>query len=69
MVLTLADYLALTLYDTLGLHHVGRSLPYRQVRLEPFVGYVFSNTTTIVGGSAARYRIYSAMGLKGIVTK
>lgn len=63
ILLTLANYLGLTLYDALALHYIQRRLPFRQVMLGSVIGYVFSNNTTIVGGSAARYRIYSAMGL------
>jgi len=38
-------------------------LAYKKLAFASFIGYVFSNNTTILGGSAARYRVYSAMGL------
>ena len=63
ILLTLLNYLGLTLYDALALHYIKWRLPFRQVMLGSFIGYVFSNNTTILGGSAARYRVYSAMGL------
>ena len=38
-------------------------MPYRKIAVASFVGYVFSHNATILGGSAARYRIYSGLGL------
>jgi len=63
--LTILNYLVLTANDALALRHIRRRLPYPQLAFASFVGYAFSSNTTIVGGSAARYRIYSALGLSG----
>ena len=63
MVLTVLNYIALTAYDALGLRYIGRRLPYRKLAVASFIGYVFSNNATIVGGSAARYSIYSSFGV------
>jgi phosphatidylglycerol lysyltransferase len=61
--LTFLDYFVLTGYDTLALFYIGHRLPYRRIAVASFIGYVFSHNATILGGSAARYRIYSALGL------
>jgi phosphatidylglycerol lysyltransferase len=61
--LTLLDYLALTVYDLLALRYIKYRLEYTKIVLASFIGYVFSHNMTIVGGSTARYRIYSALGI------
>ena len=61
--LTFLDYFILTGYDTLALTYIGHRLPYRKIAVASFIGYVFSHNATILGGSAARYRIYSGLGL------
>lgn len=61
--LTFLDYFILTGYDTLALFYIGHRLPYRKIAVASFVGYVFGHNATILGGSAARYRIYSGLGL------
>ncbi len=61
--LTFLDYFILTGYDTLALFYIGHRLPYRRIAAASFIGYVFSHNATILGGSAARYRIYSGLGL------
>ncbi|HUV65746.1 MAG TPA: hypothetical protein VMW24_17755 [Sedimentisphaerales bacterium] len=63
--LTVLDYLVLTLYDALALRYIQRRLEWSKIALASFVGYVFSHNMTIVGGSTARYRIYSALGVVG----
>jgi uncharacterized membrane protein YbhN (UPF0104 family) len=63
--LTVLSYLVLTVNDALALRYARRRLPYHQLAFASFVGYAFSCNATIVGGSAARYRIYSALGLSG----
>ena len=63
VVLTISDYLVLTVYETLALRYIKRPLKYGQTALASFVGYVFSHNATVLGGSAARYRIYSAFGI------
>lgn len=62
-VLTISDYLVLTVYDILALRYIQRPLEYRRIAMASFIGYVFSHNATIVGGSAARYRIYSSFGI------
>jgi phosphatidylglycerol lysyltransferase len=61
--LTFLDYFILTGYDTLALFYIGHRLPYRRIAVASFVGYVFGHNATVLGGSAARYRIYSGLGL------
>jgi phosphatidylglycerol lysyltransferase len=61
--LTILNYLVLTLYDALALRYIRHRLAYPKLALASFIGYVFSNNATVVGGSAARYRIYSAFGV------
>ena len=63
MGLTILNYLVLTASDSLALRYIGRPIAYRRLALASFIGYAFSHNTTIVGGSAARYRIYSSLGL------
>ena len=62
-ILTIFDYLVLTVYDMLALRYIQHPLKYRRIAMASFIGYVFSHNATIVGGSAARYRIYSAFGI------
>ena len=59
--LTFLDYFVLTGYDALALRYIKFPLRYSKIAIASFVGYAFSINTTIIGGSAARYRIYSAM--------
>jgi phosphatidylglycerol lysyltransferase len=63
LVLTVLNYLIMTAYDALALRYIRYRLAYRNIALASFIGYVFSNNATIIGGSAARYRIYSALGV------
>ncbi len=63
--LTILNYFVLTANDALALRYARQRLPYYQLAFASFVGYAFSCSTTVVGGSAARYRIYSALGLSG----
>ncbi len=63
VVLTILNYLVLTANDALALRYARHPLPYRQLALASFIGYAFSNSATVVGGSAARYRIYTALGV------
>ncbi|NLI41902.1 MAG: bifunctional lysylphosphatidylglycerol flippase/synthetase MprF, partial [Caldisericales bacterium] len=60
---TILNYLILTGVDVLGLRYVRHPLAYHRIALASFIGYVFSNNITVVGGSAARYRVYSALGV------
>lgn len=61
--LTILNYLVLTGSDALALRYIRHPLAYHRLAFASFIGYVFSNNVTIIGGSAARYRIYSALGL------
>ncbi len=63
ILLTLLNYLVLTANDALGLRYARHPLPYHQLAFASFIGYAFSNNATIVGGGAARYRIYTALGV------
>ena len=63
VILTFLNYLVLTGYDALALHYIQARLKYRQIAIASFIGYAFSMNTTIIGGSAARYRIYSSLGV------
>ena len=65
LMLTVLSYLVLIGYDVLALHYLRHPLKYRKIALASFIGYVFSYNTglSILGGSAVRYRFYSAWGL------
>jgi phosphatidylglycerol lysyltransferase len=63
ILLTFLDYLVLTGYDVLALRYIKHPLKYTKIALASFIGYAFSHNTTILGGSAARYRIYSSLGI------
>jgi len=63
VLLTFLDYWVLTAYDTLALRYIRHRLGYPKTALASFIGYVFSHNMTIIGGSTARYRIYSALGV------
>ena len=66
VLLTFLDYWVLTAYDTLALRYIRHHLEYSKIAVASFIGYVFSHNMTIVGGSTARYRIYSALGVSAI---
>ena len=61
--LTCLNYFVLTGYDFLGLLYIKARLKYRQIAIASFIGYAFSMNTTFIGGSAARYRIYTSLGI------
>ena len=61
--LTIINYLTLTLYDTMALRYLGRKIKYLRTAGASFIGYAFSHNATVLGGGAARYRIYSSLGL------
>ena len=68
--LTVLVYLGSTGYDVLALRYIQHRLAYRKLALASFIGSVFSHNATIIGGSAARYRIYSSLGVSaGEVTR
>lgn len=66
--LMVASYLLLTAYDTLALRYIRHPLAFHRIALGSFIGYVFSHNATVLGGTAARYRIYSAWGISAIET-
>lgn len=63
--LTLISYTVLTGYDTLGLKHIHKKLPYPKIAIASFTGYAFSNNIglSMIAGASVRYRLYSAWGL------
>jgi len=63
MLLTFLDYLVLTAYDYLALQYIRYRLEYPKIALASFIGNVFNHNMTIFGGSLARYRVYSALGV------
>ena len=65
---TIISYLFLTFYDVLALHYIKHPLQYRKIVLSSFIGYVFGYNLTILGGGAARYRIYSSWGISALET-
>jgi len=68
LLLTIASYVLLTGYDTLGLWYARHRLPYRKTALASFVGYAFSNTVgySLISGGSVRLRLYSGWGLSAI---
>ena len=63
ILLTFLNYLVLTGYDTLALRYIKTPLKYHKIAIASLIGYAFSMNTTVIGGSAARYRIYSSLGI------
>src|SRR5262249_46075701 len=65
VLLTALSYFVLTGYDALALTTLKIRLPYRRTVLASFLGYVFSNNLglSVLGGGAARWRVYSGFGL------
>ena len=68
LLLTLASYGVLTLYDRLGLAYLGRRLPWGRVAMASFVSCALSNSVghTLIVGAPARYRLYGASGLSAL---
>ncbi|NRA06886.1 MAG: bifunctional lysylphosphatidylglycerol flippase/synthetase MprF [Myxococcales bacterium] len=65
LVLTVASYATLTLFDALGIRSLGRKLAYPRVALTAFVASVFSMDLglTLLGSAAVRLRLYGLWGL------
>lgn len=65
--LTIASYLALTVYDVLALRIIGKPLPWRTAALASFTSYTLSHNLglALLTGGSARYRVYTAAGLEG----
>ncbi|MBM4029145.1 MAG: UPF0104 family protein [Planctomycetes bacterium] len=61
--LTVVKYFVLTASDALALQHIRHPLAYHKLAFASFVGSAFTNAATFFGGGAARYRIYSSLGL------
>jgi len=61
--LTALVYLGSMGYDALALRYIRHRLVFHKLALASFIGSAFSHNATIVGGSAARYRIYTSLGL------
>lgn len=63
--LTAVNYLVLTAYDGLAIRYLGKTIQTWQRMLTSFIAYVFSYNIglSVFGGSAIRYRMYSAFGL------
>jgi phosphatidylglycerol lysyltransferase len=63
--LTVLSHIALTGYDFLALHYLGRNLPYSKVALASFIGVTFSHGLGLglLTGGSVRYRLYTAYGL------
>lgn len=65
LLLALASYGALSGFDWLGLHHVGRSVPFGWTMLISFVSHAVSHNAgfAVLTGGSIRFRMYSAFGL------
>jgi uncharacterized membrane protein YbhN (UPF0104 family) len=63
IMLAFFNYFILTGYDTLAMRYIGQKLKYPQIAFASFIGYAFGHNATVLGGSAARYRIYSSLGI------
>lgn len=66
ILLTVASYLMLTLYDRFALRVIGRPLPWRVYGLASFTSYTLSHNLglALLTGGTARYRVYRAAGLR-----
>ncbi len=66
--LTVAGYLALSLYDALALRYSKISLPYRKIVFASFTASSFSNTLgyPLFTGTPLRVRLYSSWGLTAL---
>ena len=63
ILLTAVSYTLLISYDWLAMREVGRKLPWWQVALASFGGFVTSyNFGILLGGTSVRYRLYSLWG-------
>lgn len=65
LVFTGLSYAALTIYDRLALHHMGRKVAYPKVAFTAFTTYTISHNVgfSLFTGGSIRYRLYSAWGL------
>lgn len=62
---TCLSFVALILYDTNALDHIGRRLPFPSVAVTAFIAYAVGNTVGFgpLSGGAIRFRAYSRLGL------
>jgi uncharacterized membrane protein YbhN (UPF0104 family) len=67
-ILTILNYLTLTVYDTLALRYIRHALSYVKTAFASFTGYAFSNNIgfSMIAGASVRYRIYTSWGLTAI---
>jgi phosphatidylglycerol lysyltransferase len=65
LALTGLSYAALTFYDLIALHMIGRPMPWRTVAFAAFTSYALSHNLglSLVTGGSARLRIYGKAGL------
>ena len=62
--LTVLNYLVLISYDLLNIRYMGHRFSFGKIALGSLTSYMVSNTFGMwLGGSAVRYRLYSAWGL------
>ena len=68
ILVTVAAFLVLTLYDFAGTRYAGSSIGWRKVAPASFIAYAFSNSIghPLVTGTPIRVRFYSAEGIDGI---
>ena len=72
LLLTVAGYGVLTLYDFLALRYLEHLLGYGKIALAAFVGAAFSNNIglSMIAGASVRYRLYANWGLSALeITK
>ena len=67
LLFTVFNYVTLTGYDFLALHHIGKKLPKLRVMLASMAGFAVSNNVghAMISGPSVRYRFYNAWGLSG----
>jgi phosphatidylglycerol lysyltransferase len=65
LLLTLAGYIVLTLYDVLSLHVIGKRLKYSQTAQVSFISTAISYNVgmTLLSSGSLRFRLYSRYGL------
>ena len=67
IVLTIASYLILTLYDGLALRFLGKDLPVRTwIPIALISSSISNNFGTLLGGTTIRYRMYTLLGLSSV---
>ena len=72
LLLTIAGYGIMTLYDLLALRYLKQSLAYVKIAMAAFIGAAFSNNIglSMIAGASVRYRLYASWGLSALeITK